>query len=56
MKRHRPKSAGVISPLMYGPLTEEINHSYDGGFYAELIRNRSFLTAHSITVATLTTH
>jgi len=23
-------------------MTEEINHSYDGGLYAELIRNRIF--------------
>jgi alpha-N-arabinofuranosidase len=28
---------------MYGLMTEEINHSYDGGLYAELIRNRAFL-------------
>ena len=27
----------------YGLMTEEINHSYDGGLYAELIRNRAFL-------------
>ncbi|MGH7997729.1 MAG: alpha-L-arabinofuranosidase C-terminal domain-containing protein, partial [Opitutaceae bacterium] len=26
----------------YGLMTEEINHSYDGGLYAELIRNRTF--------------
>ena len=24
-------------------MTEEINHCYDGGLYAELIRNRAFL-------------
>lgn len=35
--------AGPVSPLMYGLMTEEINHSYDGGLYAELIRNRVFL-------------
>jgi alpha-N-arabinofuranosidase len=28
--------------MFYGLMTEEINHSYDGGLYAELIRNRSF--------------
>jgi len=28
---------------LYGLMTEEINHSYDGGLYAELIRNRAFL-------------
>lgn len=31
-----------ISPLFYGLMTEEINYSYDGGLYAELIRNRAF--------------
>lgn len=31
------------SPLLYGLMTEEINHSYDGGLYAELIQNRAFL-------------
>ncbi len=32
-----------VSPRLYGLMTEEINHSYDGGLYAELIRNRAFL-------------
>jgi alpha-N-arabinofuranosidase len=31
-----------VSPAFYGLMTEEINHSYDGGLYAELIQNRSF--------------
>ncbi|WP_183580877.1 alpha-L-arabinofuranosidase C-terminal domain-containing protein [Mucilaginibacter sp. X5P1] len=31
-----------VSPKLYGLMTEEINHSYDGGLYAELIRNRVF--------------
>ncbi|HXT11053.1 MAG TPA: alpha-L-arabinofuranosidase C-terminal domain-containing protein [Candidatus Angelobacter sp.] len=35
--------AGNVSPTLYGLMTEEINHSYDGGLYAELIRNRAFL-------------
>jgi alpha-N-arabinofuranosidase len=35
--------AGQVSPLLYGLMTEEINHSYDGGLYAELIRNRALL-------------
>jgi alpha-N-arabinofuranosidase len=35
--------AGNVSPRLYGLMTEEINHSYDGGLYAELIRNRAFL-------------
>ncbi|HEX8235256.1 MAG TPA: endo-1,4-beta-xylanase [Abditibacteriaceae bacterium] len=32
-----------VSPLHYGLMTEEINFSYDGGLYAELVRNRTFL-------------
>lgn len=35
--------AAKVSPLFYGLMTEEINHAYDGGLYAELIQNRSFL-------------
>jgi alpha-N-arabinofuranosidase len=35
-------SAGNVSPRLYGLMTEEINHSYDGGLYAELIQNRAF--------------
>src|SRR5690349_18737152 len=31
-----------ISPMHYGLMTEEINHAYDGGLYAELIQNRAF--------------
>jgi alpha-N-arabinofuranosidase len=27
------------SPTLYGLMTEEINHSYDGGLYGELLRN-----------------
>jgi alpha-N-arabinofuranosidase len=34
--------AGTVSPRLYGLMTEEINHSYDGGLYAELVRNRAF--------------
>lgn len=31
-----------IDPIFYGLMTEEINYCYDGGLYAELIRNRVF--------------
>jgi alpha-N-arabinofuranosidase len=31
-----------VSPTLYGLMTEEINHSYDGGIYGELIQNRIF--------------
>jgi alpha-N-arabinofuranosidase len=34
--------SGKVSPLFYGLMTEEINHAYDGGLYAELVRNRAF--------------
>src|ERR1700712_2944523 len=37
---NRPKAA--VSPTLYGLMTEEINYSYDGGLYAEMIRNRTF--------------
>jgi alpha-L-arabinofuranosidase len=33
---------GKVSPTLYGLMTEEINYSYEGGLYGELIRNRSF--------------
>jgi alpha-N-arabinofuranosidase len=36
----QPKTA--VSPMLYGLMTEEINYSYDGGLYAELVRNRTF--------------
>jgi alpha-N-arabinofuranosidase len=30
-----------VSPTLYGLMTEEINHSYDGGLYAEMVRNHT---------------
>ncbi len=33
---------GRVNPAFYGLMTEEINYSYDGGLYGELIRNRNF--------------
>jgi alpha-N-arabinofuranosidase len=30
-----------VSPTLYGLMTEEINYSYDGGIYAELVRDRT---------------
>jgi alpha-N-arabinofuranosidase len=36
------KVTGKVSPMLYGLMTEEINFAYEGGLYAELIRNRSF--------------
>src|SRR5206468_332527 len=37
------QSAGPVSPRLYGLMTEEINHSYDGGLYGELVQNRALL-------------
>jgi alpha-N-arabinofuranosidase len=37
------RPAAKCSPILYGLMTEEINHSYDGGLYAELLRNRAFM-------------
>ena len=31
-----------VSPMLYGMMTEEINHAFDGGLYPELISNRTF--------------
>src|ERR1700759_2648895 len=36
------KPAHPVSPMLYGLMTEEINYSYDGGLYAEMVRNRTF--------------
>lgn len=37
------KPIAHVSPTLYGLMTEEINHSYDGGLYPELIHNRAFM-------------
>jgi alpha-L-arabinofuranosidase len=37
------KPTAKVSPMLYGLMTEEINYCYDGGLYAELVRNRAFL-------------
>jgi alpha-N-arabinofuranosidase len=31
-----------VNPMLYGLMTEEINFSYEGGLYGELVRNRTF--------------
>jgi alpha-L-arabinofuranosidase len=38
------KPIAKVSPTLYGIMTEEINYSYDGGLYAELVSNRTFQT------------
>uniref|UniRef100_A0A7V5CRT9 non-reducing end alpha-L-arabinofuranosidase n=1 Tax=Acidobacterium capsulatum TaxID=33075 RepID=A0A7V5CRT9_9BACT len=39
---HYNQQVHAISPSLYGLMTEEINHSYDGGLYAELVKDRVF--------------
>ncbi len=36
------KPGATIPAGFFGLMTEEINHSYDGGLFAELIQNRTF--------------
>src|SRR5262249_54799971 len=36
------KPGPPIPARFFGLMTEEINHAYDGGLYAELIQNRTF--------------
>jgi len=35
------KPIAQVSPTLYGLMTEEINYSYDGGLYAELVNSRA---------------
>lgn len=39
---HLDQQGRNVSPGLYGLMTEEINFSYEGGLYGELIRNRTF--------------
>jgi alpha-N-arabinofuranosidase len=39
---HPDQPVSTVSPTLYGLMTEEINYSYDGGLYAEMVRNRTF--------------
>jgi len=39
---HADQTASKVSPTLYGLMTEEINHSYEGGLYAELVQNGTF--------------
>jgi alpha-L-arabinofuranosidase len=38
---HLDRSTTKVSPMLYGLMTEEINYSYDGGIYGELVRDRA---------------
>jgi alpha-L-arabinofuranosidase len=39
---HADQPVTPVSATLYGLMTEEINYSYDGGLYAEMVRNRTF--------------
>ncbi len=39
---HADQTASKVSPTLYGLMTEEINHSYEGGLYAEMVSNNTF--------------
>ncbi|HWG20466.1 MAG TPA: alpha-L-arabinofuranosidase C-terminal domain-containing protein [Terracidiphilus sp.] len=39
---HAGQPVSTVSPTLYGLMTEEINYSYEGGLYAEMVRNRTF--------------
>ena len=36
------KAVTEVSPMLYGLMTEEINYSYEGGLYTQLVPNPSF--------------
>ncbi|HWE87396.1 MAG TPA: alpha-L-arabinofuranosidase C-terminal domain-containing protein [Terracidiphilus sp.] len=39
---HADQPTTTVSPMLYGLMTEEINYAYEGGLYAEMVRNRTF--------------
>jgi len=40
------KPGADVSPMLYGLMTEEINHSYDGGLYAADARRKEYRTPY----------
>ena len=44
LKIETDKPVAKVSPTLYGLMTEEINYSYDGGLYGELVQDRTFLS------------
>jgi alpha-N-arabinofuranosidase len=49
LKIETDKVVAKVSPTLYGLMTEEINYSYDGGLYGELVQDRTFLSSRSDT-------
>lgn len=39
---HLDEARKTVSPTLYGMMTEEINYSYEGGLYAQILRDPSF--------------
>ena len=39
---HPDQVVARVSPTLYGLMTEEINHSYEGGLWAQLVQNDTF--------------
>ena len=39
---HADQITAHMPPTFHGLMTEEINYAFEGGLYAELIRNRNF--------------
>jgi len=42
LKIDTSKIVSPVSPTLYGMMTEEINHAFDGGLYAEILSNPTF--------------
>ena len=49
LKVETDKPVAKVSPTLYGLMTEEINYSYDGGLYGELVQDRTFLSSRNDT-------
>ena len=49
LKIETDKVVAKVSPTLYGLMTEEINYSYEGGLYGELVQDRTFLSTRSDT-------
>jgi len=49
LKIETDKPVAKVSPTLYGLMTEEINYSYDGGLYGELVQDRTFQSSRSDT-------
>jgi alpha-N-arabinofuranosidase len=49
LKIETDKVVAKVSPTLYGLMTEEINYSYDGGLYGELVQDRTFLSGRNDT-------